>query len=109
MEDEARVTEDRRIEVKELREGFTRVVAHYGFMENPDIPKLLEREDTPTPELEETSFVLGYETLLPTGHRGMQRWRQRVFAAMSRNSQPATAFFNIPAKRVLEVGSQIEL
>ncbi|MCA9592668.1 MAG: potassium transporter Kup [Myxococcales bacterium] len=109
LEDEARVTEDRRIEVKELREGFTRVVAHYGFMENPDIPKLLEREDTPTPELEETSFVLGYETLLPTGHRGMQRWRQRVFAAMSRNSQPATAFFNIPAKRVLEVGSQIEL
>ncbi len=109
MEDSARLDDDQRLEVTDLGQGFTRVVAHYGFMEFPDIPRLLSRDDTPTPGIEETSFVLGYETLLPRGHKGMARWRQRVFATMSRNSQPATSFFNVPAERVLEVGSQVEL
>jgi len=109
IEDIPRVADRDRVTVEELPEGFVRVVAHYGFMESPNVPALLEREDTPTPPLQYTTFFLGRETVLAETSEGMSRWRKVLFAFMSRNSQRATAFFAVPPDRVVEVGSQIEL
>ena len=89
--------------------AFMRVIAHYGFMETPDVPQLLARDDTSTPTIEYTTFFLGRETLLSAKKPSMAAWRSKLFALMSRNAHAATAYFHIPTDRVIEVGMQIEL
>jgi KUP system potassium uptake protein len=106
--EEARVNLSERVTVSELDQGFVRVVARYGFMEQPDIPALLEELQLPGWTLEHTTFFFGRETVLTAG-QGMSRWRQHVFAFMTRNSQRAASFFNIPPDRVMEIGAQIQL
>ncbi|MCB9588101.1 MAG: potassium transporter Kup [Polyangiaceae bacterium] len=109
IHEEARVSEDERVEVSDLGNGFTRLVAHYGFMEEPDIVALIAREDTPTPPLQYTTFFMGRETLLAEHRKGMAKWRKRLFAFMARNALRATAFFNVPPDRVMELGVQLRL
>jgi KUP system potassium uptake protein len=105
----ARVEPDERVKVEHLEAGFHRIVAHYGFMETPDIPMLLGMGLVADYALEHTTFFLGRETVLATQNPGMALWRERLFAFMSRNAQPATAFFGIPADRVVEIGTQVEI
>ncbi|MBK7580507.1 MAG: KUP/HAK/KT family potassium transporter [Myxococcales bacterium] len=107
--EQPRVMPDERVTVEDLPQGFRRVVARYGFMEQPDIPQLLEERHLEDWSLEHTTFFLGRETLLATKREGMALWREHLFAFMSRNSQRASTFFNVPSDRVMEVGSQIEL
>jgi KUP system potassium uptake protein len=108
-EEVARVSPSERLTIEELPEGFVRVVAHYGFMEYPDIPALLAHGNVPGYALEHTTFFLGRETLLASEKPGMAIWREQIFAFMARNAQPATSFFGIPTDRVLEIGTQIEI
>jgi KUP system potassium uptake protein len=105
--EQARVMPDERVSVQVPQEGFKRVVARYGFMDQPDIPRLLEEERIPSWPIEHCTFFLGRETLLPAIGGGMARWRQHLFAFMTRNSQRAATFFNVPPDRVMEIGSQI--
>jgi KUP system potassium uptake protein len=109
FEESSRINDDERIQTEELGHGFTRVIARFGFMEQPDVPAILAREDTPTPPLEYTTFFLGRETVLAADRPGMQRWRKVLFAFMARNAQQAQGFFSIPSDRVIEVGAQFEL
>ena len=114
-EDIPNVTESERVTVKELGAGFWQVAGRYGFMEKPDVPKLLASlASLPTgPRLEvkpmETTFYLGRETLLPEGPAKMTRWRKRLFIVMARNAQTASQFFGLPPNRVVEMGAQIQL
>ena len=78
-------------------------------MESPDIVALLARDDTPTPPLEDTTFFLGNEVVLPEGRSEMFLWRTQLFAYLSRNAVRPTTFFNIPTQRVMEIGSQIPM
>ncbi len=105
------VPAQRRATVESLGQGFYRVTASYGFMQQPNVPKLLEgcRADGLSIELRNTSYYLGRETLLPTGRSGMMRWRKALFAFISRNARPATAYFGLPPNRVVELGMQIDL
>lgn len=105
--EQARVTPGERVTIEELPEGFKRVIARYGFMEQPDVPALLKEERIPGWSQEHTTFFLGRETVLPTVAAGMMRWRQHLFIFMTRNSQRAATFFNVPPDRVMEIGSQI--
>jgi KUP system potassium uptake protein len=105
----ARIPNRERVEVIELQDGFTRAKARYGFMETPDVPQVLERSEFENHSLEYVTFFLGRETVLPNREAGMALWRERLFAFLTRNAQPATAFFGIPPSRVVEIGSQIEL
>jgi KUP system potassium uptake protein len=109
IEEVSRVDDGVRVRVEELKEGFTRIVARYGFMESPDVVALLARGDTPSPPIEYTTFFLGNEVVLPEGQGGMARWRTHVFSFLARNAVRPTAFFNIPADRVVEIGSQISM
>jgi len=105
-----RVPAEERSTCTTLGEGVHRVVARYGFMETPDVPALLrdlaERGLRTRPQ--ETSFYLGRETLLPTGHSRLSNWQKRLFILMARNAQSATVYFRLPANRVLELGAQIQ-
>jgi KUP system potassium uptake protein len=99
-----------RAEVRERGDGFYQVTGRYGFMESPDIPGLLSTLGPQGLEAKpmETSFYLGRETLLPTGNSRLAHWRKKLFILMARNAQSATAFFNLPANRVVELGAQIQ-
>jgi KUP system potassium uptake protein len=105
------VDSEQRIQVETPQEGFYRVTGHYGFMEEPNVPQLLEACKDHGLEVrpEETTFFLSRETILATKNPGMAIWRERLFAILSRNAQPATAFFGLPANRVVELGMQVEL
>jgi len=105
----ARIPLLERVRIEELPNGFWRAVARYGFMETPNVPELLEHAKFSGYSLEFTTFFLGRETVLPTKNPGMALWRERLFAFLTRNAQPATAFFGIPPSRVMEIGSQIEI
>jgi KUP system potassium uptake protein len=102
-----------RTELLDLGAQLYRVTAHFGFMEKPNVPELLA-ELKPRGlalNLQDTTFYLGRETILPDARRkgAMMRWRRKLFALMHRNAQSATAFFEIPANRVVELGAQIEM
>jgi KUP system potassium uptake protein len=110
------VPEQERVVARELGNGFYQVIAHYGFMEQPNVPALLE--GLPTREglgvrlevrLMETTFYLGRETLLATGASNLATWRKKLFIVMSRNAATASAFFGLPPNRVVELGAQIQL
>ncbi|HUJ62000.1 MAG TPA: potassium transporter Kup [Kofleriaceae bacterium] len=97
--------------VQELGQGFFRVVARVGFMQQPDVPKILARctKQGLVVSPSETTYYLGRQTLLTTGNAGLARWRKMLFSFLARNSRPPTAFFNLPPNRVVELGLQIEL
>jgi KUP system potassium uptake protein len=106
--DSARVNELQRFELEELGDGFCRVTGHYGFMEQPDVPKLLIDSGI-IHSVEHVTFFLGRENLIVTDRPGMAKWRVALFSFLARNAQPVTKFFNIPPDRVVEMGAQIAL
>jgi KUP system potassium uptake protein len=104
------VGRDHIVQFKPLGQGFYRVVANYGFMQSPNIPDVLASvaaQGVSIPPMD-TSYYLGRERLVLTGHTHMSRWRKALFAIMSRNARSATEFFQIPPNRVIELGAQIE-
>jgi len=110
-EDIPHVSDGQRVDVQALGHEFYRLTVHYGFKDEPDLPRALELAKGKGMEfhLMETSFFLSRQTLVPTQAPGMALWREKLFAAMSRNSASATAFFKIPTNRVVELGTRIEL
>jgi KUP system potassium uptake protein len=108
-EEVARVSRSQRVQVEEIEPGLIRVIAHYGFVEHPDIPKVLAQANIPGFDLETTTFFLGRETVIATRNPGMALWREQLFAFLARNAYPATALFRLPPERVVEIGSQIEI
>ncbi|MCX6892371.1 MAG: KUP/HAK/KT family potassium transporter, partial [Verrucomicrobia bacterium] len=101
----------RRMEVRKLSCGFQRVIAHYGFMEEPNVPELLASAPLVGEpiDIHRTTFFLSRETIVPTRSGSMRGWRQWIFAVMSRNAQPASSFYRIPANRVVELGMRVEI
>ncbi len=97
--------------VRELGHGFFRVVANVGFMQQPNVPRILVRCEKKglIVNSSDTTYYLGRQTLLTTGRSAMARWRKVLFSFLARNSRPPTAFFNLPPNRVVELGLQIEL
>ena len=110
-EDIPRVAARDRVVVEGLVEGFYRITVRYGFVQEPDIPKVLRLCKAFGLEFDmmDTSFFLGRETLIPSVHPEMAEWRERLFVVMSRNAVSATDFFRIPAGRVVELGTQVQL
>ena len=113
IEEDSHVSPSERLEVEELDAGFWRVRARYGFMEEPNVQAILNLCATKGLEFKpmETTFFLSRETIIPSHNNrsGMATWRDRVFAVMARNATSATAFFRLPANRVVELGMQVEI
>jgi len=100
-----------RIEMSDLGQGFFRLVLHYGFMEDPDVPAALREVENCGAQFKmmDTSFFLARQTLLPSERPGMAIWREKLFAWMLRNAESAMEFFKLPTNRVVELGSQVEI
>lgn len=112
VEDVPQVAPDQRLEVHAAEQGFYRVILHYGFMEEVDIPADLVRIDQCGGgfNMMSTSFFLGRQKLVVTREEpGMALWRERLFAWMMKNSESAMEFFKLPINRVIELGSQLRI
>ena len=106
-----RVSPASRLKILQLQPGFFRVLAHWGYMEAPQLTTVLEDLEaagiTSTRRL--ISIYLGRETLVVTRRPGMAQWRKHLFALISRNAWQATLHFGIPPGQVVELGLQVEL
>lgn len=110
-EQDAHVPKSERVHIRTIRNDFYRIVARYGFMQKPDIYDILAACAAKGIQIDvaDTTFYLGRETLIASPRPGMAIWREHLFSFMTRNSERATAYFNIPAEQVVEVGIQIEI
>ena len=106
-----RVPAERRIEVNSIGHGCYTVFIHYGYMERPNIPKELDqlRLGSILINPNEATYFIGKERLFATEFPGMAIWREKLFAFQNANAQDATTFFQLPRKRVMEIGVQVEL
>jgi KUP system potassium uptake protein len=107
------VPREDRVQLERLVPGFYKLEAWYGFKEQPDIDEILDACRVRYGlafDVMDTSFFLSRETVIPTSDTpGMAFWRDHLFAWMTRNATRATDFFNIPANRVVELGTHIEI
>ena len=108
-EDTPRVARHDRIEVQRVADTFIRVIARYGFMETPSVPKILElcRRKDLNIDISATSFFLSRRSLKTTMKSEMPRWQERLFIWLAGRAEDATEYFRIPSDRVVEVGTQV--
>lgn len=112
VEEVPHVPGEKRIEVHDAGQGFYRVILHYGFMEEVDIPRDLATIKTCGEpfNMMSTSFFLGRQKLIASKKvPGMALWRERLFAWMLKSSESAMEFFKLPTNRVVELGSQLQI
>jgi KUP system potassium uptake protein len=106
------IEEQQRLTVTELAPDFWRATAHYGFMERPDIPHLLQQ----TPafgcalQLDDVTYYVGHETIVRAedGH-GLSAFEEKLYAAMARNATHISDFLRLPSDGVVEIGRQIAI
>jgi KUP system potassium uptake protein len=101
---------DRR-SVESLADGFFLVTLRYGFSEDPNIPlALVGVSQCGFPfDMMDTTFFLSRESIVSGDRPGMVLWRDRLFEFLARNATSATAFFQIPGNRLIELGTQVEI
>jgi KUP system potassium uptake protein len=111
VEEIPHVSEDKRLGVEDAGKGIYRVVLHYGFMDEVDVPRDLAAFKAGGVEFHpmSTSFFLGRQKLVASRRPGMAVWRERLFGWLMKSSESAMEFFRLPTNRVVELGTQIEL
>ena len=112
VEDVPRVPSAGRLEVLRIGKSFYRVILHYGFMDEVDVPADLMRIESCGGgfNMMATSFFLGRQKLIASKEQpGMALWRERLFAWMMKSSESAMEFFELPTNRVIELGSQLRI
>jgi len=93
-------------------EGFWRVTAHFGFMQRPDIPRLLHeaQQQGCTAPLDDVTYYVGHEHIV---HRergpALPIWQEALYAALQRNAAHVTDYFRLPSRQVVEIGRQISI
>ncbi len=102
---------DKRLAIESLGHNCWQVVVHYGFKNDPDLPRALEQIRSRGCELEtmSTSYFLSRDVVVPTIGSGMAAWREKLFAQMHHNASGAADFLNLPSNSVVELGSKIEI
>jgi len=110
IEQVPKVSQENRLELKELGQGFYRVVLRYGFMQGPNIPSdLATCAERGLPiDLDEVHYIIGQVDMLAgRKQEGMAHWRDRLFVWMARNTEDTTAGYHIPASQAMAVGLQV--
>ena len=102
---------DKRVQMQSLGHDCWQVSLHFGFKNDPDVPealKLLQGRGVPLDEMD-TSYFLSRDSVIPVLGGGMALWREKLFAGMHRNAAAAADFLNLPANRIVELGSKVEI
>jgi KUP system potassium uptake protein len=106
-----RADPEERIALTAVAPGFYQLSIRFGFMEDPNVPRVLR--DVSVPELpldaKHTTYFASRESLVASKHKGMPLWRDKIFMLMARNTVGATVFFRIPGNQLVELGTQVEI
>ncbi|AOE85149.1 potassium transporter Kup [Pseudomonas sp. TCU-HL1] len=109
--DTPRIEHHQRLEVTPYGDGFFRVLLHFGFMEEPNVPEALQhcQVDGLNVAPMRTTYFLSRETVIPTKRLGMALWREGLFAFLHKNANSSMRYFQLPVNRVIELGTQVEI
>ncbi|MFJ9452226.1 MULTISPECIES: potassium transporter Kup [unclassified Herbaspirillum] len=106
------VSNEERLTLKDLGGNVYLLRAAFGFKEAPEVNKVLDLTSSQFGiefELMDTSFFLARDTVVPSKLLGMSLWREQLFAWMYQNGAKPSDFFHIPANRVVELGTKVEI
>lgn len=107
------VSDENRLESREIAPGLQRIILHYGFMETPNIPKTLAHISSAKLgffyEPQGISWFLSRETVIEGKNPGMAPWRIALFIAMARGAADTMRYFRLPPNRLIELGTQVEI
>lgn len=111
IEEKSYVEEGHRVRVINLGHDFYRFTIHYGFMDEVNIPEVLIKENIHGLDInmDEVSYFIGRETIVPTDLPGMSLWREHIFSWMMRNASSVVAYYKLPSKQVMELGSRVDI
>lgn len=111
IEEKSYVEESHRVRIVNLGHDFYRFTIHYGFMDEVNIPEVLAKENIHGLDMNmnEVSYFIGRETIVPTDLPGMALWREHIFSWMMRNASSVVAYYKLPSKQVIELGSRIDI
>jgi KUP system potassium uptake protein len=105
------VSPNRSVQVEWLPDGLWKVTARCGFMQTPNVPRILERAKSQGLDYDPatTTFFSRRVEIVPTGDAKMPRWQKLLYAALARNAVDSTRAFSLPPERVVDFGSKIAL
>jgi KUP system potassium uptake protein len=101
----------KRVEVTPLQGGFYRVVIHFGFKDEPNVPKALQEARVPGLPFDEmtTSYFVNRETFIRSSRPGLPAWQEPIFITLTKFASSASEYYLIPPGRVVELGRQVEI
>lgn len=110
-EDVPRVDEGSRYEVACYGDGFFRVLLHFGFMEEPNVPEALGSCNIDGLDFApmRTTYFLSRETVIAPRQMGLVTWPKRLFAFLQKNANSSMSYFQLPVNRVIELGAQVKI
>ncbi len=97
------------------QDGYSHITLRFGYQDRPDVPATLSRARSASPGLEtdfnpyHATYFLSHITIVPDRRGGMPWWQKALFVAMARNAASPADYFNLPAERVVTMGSQIRI
>lgn len=105
------VPEEKSIELFDLGEGFWRVIVHYGYMQQPNVRKLIPILIERGIKMQERSltYFFNREIIIPGGRAPMPHWQKSLYGFLSRNARPARDYYNIPANQIVEMGLAVHI
>ena len=106
------IKSNERLTVKEIAPNVWRGTAHYGFMEHPDVHKLLKMANSHgcNLKLKDITYYVGHETIISRDdHKALPKWIKTAFAFMQRNSLHVGDYFRLPSDAVVEIGRQVAI
>ncbi|MDY0028999.1 MAG: potassium transporter Kup [Pseudobdellovibrionaceae bacterium] len=111
IEEKSYVPAEERIKITTLGQDIHRITIRYGFMDEVNVPRELEKEHVHGVKIDphNVTYFIGRETVIPTSIPGMAIWREHLFSWMTKNASSASDYYNLPSKRVMEIGSRIDI
>jgi KUP system potassium uptake protein len=105
------VLDEDRLTLEHMGEGVWRAIGRYGYMESPDVARLLERircEGVPL-NLSSTTFYFNREMIITGGNARMFEWQKKLYAFLSRNASPVKDYYQIMPTQIIEIGLPVQL
>ena len=106
------ITPGKRFTIKEIAPKFWRAEASFGFMDEPDIPTLLDsaKQHACDINLDDVTYYVGHASIVARRDgMGLPRWQEAIYAAMERNSSHVADVLRLPQEQTVELGRQLSI
>jgi KUP system potassium uptake protein len=102
---------EERVSIDVMTPKLKRILAHYGFMEQPLIDEILDCADRLHGIVlnDPTYFLVDPKIRRSHGARAFPSWRRWLLTFMMRNARPLTEYLNLPVDRVVQFGVEVRV